>query len=541
MDVKQYVKTVTERLAYTFAMDEFGITEEAAFWALGAELVSQDESPALQNIVDWVDQICQAPVHMIYQLQDESLSLFRRHVISDNIQRLLNSDDPTWKKMDARQRREFMDRFEEQITYLETHLTQQTHFLKTGASSLSIGPCMHIPLYYNRQFWGIYVVGPYVSLPQVIEPKIQLLSRLLSKLVIPIAESESVADQQAQSLAETLRERISTAGLHSEGMLHLFLPFVCGLADATYGLIVEIVDQDIQVIASHGMHEVTLSQFSGTANKVLLLPSDVHKEVLLHAHFLADHPEMAPCYIASLQGMTKQGYILLGVDGNNLKPDIHAVIQGIVATVEQLIGYRDLTQELTDYLSDTFFTMIRALEAQQDKTRYHTLRLLAFADRFADLFNLDHEERRTLLLTARLHDIGYAGAMDLQVHHTMDEALGHPLLGGIMVDMLPIPSEVTEGIKTHHEWVDGSGTPNGLKGIEMPWTGKIVGLLEFLVEYIEDHYTDQDEDMAITNLLNELIDRTGKQFDLLLIPTIIGMLRDMEWADLRSLGEPVNK
>lgn len=538
MDVKQYVKNVTERLTYTFAMDDFGVAEEASFWALGAELTAQDEPPPLQNIVAWADQVYRAPIHIIYQAQDEELVLFRRHVVAENIQRLLDSDDPTWKKKTAGQRREFIDQFEEQLTYLETHLEQQALFLNPGTSRLSIGSCMHIPLYSDRQFWGIYVVGPYVSLPQVIEAKIQILSRVLSRLVIQLVASETTTDQQPQALAETLKDRICAAGLNTEGMVHLLLPFLCGLTGADYGLIIENVDGKIQVIADHDVSETILSSLDDTpAEQVFQSPAGAD-QTLWHESLSAVYSELSPSCIYTFQVGGKPCHMVLGVDESRINAEMRAVMHSVADTVGQLIVHRNRTRDLTDHMTTMFFNMIRALEAQAEKTKYHTLRLQAFADRFARQFHLRAEERSTLLLTAGLHDIGYAGAMDLQVHHTMDEALSHPLLGAIMVDMLPIPPEVVEGIKTHHEWVDGSGTPGGLKGVDLPWTGKIIGLLEFIVEYIEEHYADQDEDMSITNLLNELIERTGKQFDLLLIPTIIEMLREMEWSDLKTLGEP---
>jgi len=90
----------------------------------------------------------------------------------------------------------------------------------------------------------------------------------------------------------------------------------------------------------------------------------------------------------------------------------------------------------------------------------------------------------------------------------------------------------------HHEWVNGSGTPKGLTGSEIIWTGKILSILEYITEYIENNQeADEEEwDALETRLIKSLIDRTDKQFDIVLVPMAVNMIRALKWEKCVQLG-----
>ncbi|NBQ54348.1 MAG: HD domain-containing protein [Proteobacteria bacterium] len=54
----------------------------------------------------------------------------------------------------------------------------------------------------------------------------------------------------------------------------------------------------------------------------------------------------------------------------------------------------------------------------------------------------------------------------------------HPVLGAEIVKRLPGSSRFVSGIKYHHERWDGTGYPDGLKGEDIPFFGRIVGICD---------------------------------------------------------------
>jgi putative two-component system response regulator len=92
-----------------------------------------------------------------------------------------------------------------------------------------------------------------------------------------------------------------------------------------------------------------------------------------------------------------------------------------------------------------------------------------------------------LRLAARLHDIGKVAVSDTVLLKpgplTMEEydevkqhtVFGRRLLGGVSTELFALAAEAAW---SHHEWWDGSGYPNGLNGLAIPLSGRIVAIAD---------------------------------------------------------------
>jgi putative two-component system response regulator len=92
-----------------------------------------------------------------------------------------------------------------------------------------------------------------------------------------------------------------------------------------------------------------------------------------------------------------------------------------------------------------------------------------------------------LRLAARLHDIGKVAVSDTVLLKpgplTMEEydevkqhtVFGRRLLGGVSTELFTLAAEAAW---SHHEWWDGSGYPNGLSGLAIPLSGRIVAIAD---------------------------------------------------------------
>ena len=103
----------------------------------------------------------------------------------------------------------------------------------------------------------------------------------------------------------------------------------------------------------------------------------------------------------------------------------------------------------------------------------------------AQEIGIDPSELELYYVAGLLHDIGYFDILSSLISKrgklNEDEAnliKSHPQKGIELLEFATIPSVVYDGILYHHERIDGSGYPNGLKGDEIPLVAKIIAVVD---------------------------------------------------------------
>ncbi len=98
-------------------------------------------------------------------------------------------------------------------------------------------------------------------------------------------------------------------------------------------------------------------------------------------------------------------------------------------------------------------------------------------------------ENSVLKLALRVYDVGKIGVRDsilMKLEWEMDpvefeEYKRHPLYGyEILKNIGELPREILDAVLYHHERIDGSGYPHGLRGKEIPRIAIVVGALDEL-------------------------------------------------------------
>lgn len=130
-------------------------------------------------------------------------------------------------------------------------------------------------------------------------------------------------------------------------------------------------------------------------------------------------------------------------------------------------------------------SMSSAIDARDPYTRGHSERVGRFARRIAGVMRLDSKEQHRIYLSGLLHDVGKIGIPDtvlLKPGKLTEEEFAiikqHPEIGARIVDSLPQLRDLLPGILHHHESVDGSGYPHGLKAAEIPLQARIMAVAD---------------------------------------------------------------
>ena len=121
------------------------------------------------------------------------------------------------------------------------------------------------------------------------------------------------------------------------------------------------------------------------------------------------------------------------------------------------------------------------LEAKHPELVRHANRVNFYASQMAEHLALSKADRESLEIGACLHDIGKVG-MDERTPARAYQPVGedvevmkrHTEIGARMTQSLSMSPEVVAIIRHHHEYYDGTGYPDGLRGDAIPYLARIV-------------------------------------------------------------------
>ena len=129
--------------------------------------------------------------------------------------------------------------------------------------------------------------------------------------------------------------------------------------------------------------------------------------------------------------------------------------------------------------------LLTAAEAKDFRIRAHAERVARYAVEVAEILGLDETLRHNLRLGALLHDIGNIGIPDSILlkpsglaDWEFEEMKMHPLIGVQICKPLPSLAGALPLIRSHHEKLNGSGYPDGLKGDAIPLSVRILAVVD---------------------------------------------------------------
>ena len=525
-DVKSYFNLVGNRLGKAFSIREFDTEDELEFWSLSAEHMSRAKPPSFQDIVQWMDILYKAPVHVVYKKEDDQLVLFKRFI---NVQNLIGKEKTAnYTEVEKEQ----ISNFEQQVQNLQQKRQWYPDLSEHGVSSNSIGNCEHIPLFdENREVWGLYIVGPNAKCPDAIVARLSIVGRLLSIWLINIENEEEGQRNKYINKMEGVVSELGSGALNTEALTRFFLRFLLNGFGNSKGVVIEIQNEIPSIVFNENLEDNELALI---ADKLGELDTKESSSEIKHLEIA----ELGKISYLRYKGEDAVGWIVMLEEGKSSSYDMGEVSSSVSQQVAGLLDFRNENNSFTQHLINSYYKMLRVIEKSRAKTEYHTPRLVAFVERFAMIFGLDETETEIIKTTAKLHDIGYVGSISIEKDSSIGSEMSHPLTGYKLIDQLPIHDDIKQGVLTHQEWVNGEGSPRGLDTTEISWTGKVIGIFEYIVEFIESNKDDASKtpDEWMEQLSQSIIERADLQFDMVLVPTVIELLQMIGWELCCQLG-----
>jgi len=152
----------------------------------------------------------------------------------------------------------------------------------------------------------------------------------------------------------------------------------------------------------------------------------------------------------------------------------------LVARVRSLLRLKQFTDELEN-AETVLFSLALSIEAKDPYTEGHCMRLSQYAEALAVRLGLPESDRVALRRGGIVHDIGKVAVPDAILLKpgplSPEERLvmqQHPVVGERVCAPLKSFGNVLPIIRHHHEKLDGSGYPDGLRGKAIPLTAQIL-------------------------------------------------------------------
>jgi putative two-component system response regulator len=158
--------------------------------------------------------------------------------------------------------------------------------------------------------------------------------------------------------------------------------------------------------------------------------------------------------------------------------------QELLARTRSLLRLKEFTDELEN-AETVLFSLALSIEAKDPYTKGHCDRLSAYSEALGQRLDLPQEQCVALRRAGVVHDIGKIGVPEhiLIKKGPLTEAewavmKEHPATGERICSPLKSFRLVLPIIRHHHEKLDGSGYPDGLKGDKIPLTAQVLQITD---------------------------------------------------------------
>jgi len=196
-------------------------------------------------------------------------------------------------------------------------------------------------------------------------------------------------------------------------------------------------------------------------------------------------------------------------------------------------------ERLKSLLGNTVLALSTAVEARDPYTAGHQQRVMDLAVNIARELGWEEARVEALGIAALVHDVGniYVPAEILSKPGKLSPlefelVKNHPHIGYKILNTIDFPWPIADMVLQHHELLDGTGYPSGLKNGAILPEAQVIGVAG-AVEAMASHRPYRPA-LGITAALEQLERHRGLKFDPLIVDTCLGLFRDKGYRLIRN-------
>ncbi len=216
--------------------------------------------------------------------------------------------------------------------------------------------------------------------------------------------------------------------------------------------------------------------------------------------------------------------------------ELHRLNRELLHANQEIVAASQAIQELNDEL---FLVLAKIVDARDPFVSGHTTKVADYAEAVAVELGLARPRIKAIRQAALLHDIGKIGISEQILHksdklsHAEYSAIkNHAKLGADLLETCQGLRYLAPYVRHHHEWWNGSGYPDHLKGESIPLEARLLAVCDAVEAMASDR--PYNRAMSLDEILAELRRCAGTQFD----PHIVDVF--IRLAEKRGSGFVVN-
>jgi PAS domain S-box-containing protein len=259
------------------------------------------------------------------------------------------------------------------------------------------------------------------------------------------------------------------------------------------------------------------------------LPDKRRKELDL----LASNGEQVPIYLSVSKlrvGGETDIYCLVATDLTE-----HKQIEEIVTAKKVALAALKASNELEQNLEESIKAIANTVESRDRDTSGHIRRVAKLASAIAKELGLSEDMVHGIELAANLHDVGNI-AIPVEIltkpakfskpEYMMVQT--HVEAGYDILKNIEFPWPIATMILQHHERMDGSGYPLGLKGEEILLGSRIIAVADVIVA-MSTHRAYR-ADIGIGGALDEIKQGSGTLYDAQVVDVCLRLFEEKKFA-----------
>lgn len=191
--------------------------------------------------------------------------------------------------------------------------------------------------------------------------------------------------------------------------------------------------------------------------------------------------------------------------------------------------YRNKLLKSKSFRNSVIASLKATLFEKSMETEEHAERLKLMGVKIGQAMGLSSLQLDELELLAMLHDIGKIAIKESILskpgklsENEWEEMKRHSEIGYRIAQATPELSKIADYILCHHEWWDGKGYPQGLKGKEIPLLSRILSIVDAYDAMTSDR--TYRKALSREDAINELKKYAGLQFDPELVKVFIDLI-----------------